>query len=184
MITVQKLGACLPAQGQTSSWRWRAHGALGESGCWSTYNGRTRYSSHKARDAGECWQRVDVAGGSHMEGGSDVHCAYLVFLMRVWPGGLIGKAPLPTGPGDGGKPDGGWHGVRVNTPDVNRSKADPAWRGHIVNLRRGRPWSTPNMGVYNASKHAVVSPGKPVSIWPGDRPDQHLGAVPILFPLA
>ena len=51
------------------------------------------------------------------------------------------------------------HGVRLFTPMMlAAAKADPAYRGHIVNTASmaglGNP---PNMGVYNVSKHAVVS---------------------------
>jgi short-subunit dehydrogenase len=38
------------------------------------------------------------------------------------------------------------------------AKADPAWRGHIVNTASMAGLLTPpNMGVYNVTKHAVVS---------------------------
>ena len=51
------------------------------------------------------------------------------------------------------------HGVRLFTPMMlEAAKADPAYRGHIVNTASMaallRP---PNMGIYNVSKHAVVS---------------------------
>ncbi|PIW06639.1 MAG: hypothetical protein COW39_16150 [Comamonadaceae bacterium CG17_big_fil_post_rev_8_21_14_2_50_60_13] len=51
------------------------------------------------------------------------------------------------------------HGVRVFTPMMlAAAKADPAWRGHIVNTASmAGLLNAPNMGVYNASKHAVVS---------------------------
>jgi len=51
------------------------------------------------------------------------------------------------------------HGVRLFTPMMlAAAEADPAWRGHIVNTASMAGLLTPpNMGVYNVSKHAVVS---------------------------
>ncbi|TSE34249.1 SDR family oxidoreductase [Tepidimonas charontis] len=51
------------------------------------------------------------------------------------------------------------HGVRVFTPMMlAAAQADPAWRGHIVNTASmAGLLTTPNMGVYNVSKHAVVA---------------------------
>ena len=51
------------------------------------------------------------------------------------------------------------HGVRVFTPMMlEAARADAAWRGHIVNTASmAGLLNAPNMGVYNASKHAVVS---------------------------
>ena len=51
------------------------------------------------------------------------------------------------------------HGVRVFTPMMLAAeKADPAYRGHIVNTASmAGLMNMPNMGVYNVSKHAVVS---------------------------
>lgn len=51
------------------------------------------------------------------------------------------------------------HGVRVFTPlMLQAAAADPAYRGHIVNTASiAGLVNAPNMGVYNASKHAVVS---------------------------
>ncbi|MEI6025197.1 MAG: SDR family oxidoreductase [Betaproteobacteria bacterium] len=51
------------------------------------------------------------------------------------------------------------HGVRVFTPlMLAAAKADPAWRGHIVNTASmAGLLNAPNMGVYNVTKHAVVS---------------------------
>ncbi len=51
------------------------------------------------------------------------------------------------------------HGVRVFTPMMlAAAQADPTWRGHIVNTASmAGLLNAPNMGVYNASKHAVVS---------------------------
>ncbi len=51
------------------------------------------------------------------------------------------------------------HGVRVFTPlMLEAAKKDPAWRGDIVNTASmAGMLNAPNMGVYNVSKHAVVS---------------------------
>ena len=51
------------------------------------------------------------------------------------------------------------HGVRSFTPMMlDAAKKDPAWRGHIVNTASMAGLvNPPNMGVYNVSKHAVVS---------------------------
>ena len=51
------------------------------------------------------------------------------------------------------------HGVRVFTPLMLQAAAsDPVYRGHIVNTASMAGLvNAPNMGVYNASKHAVVS---------------------------
>src|SRR6185436_9222588 len=51
------------------------------------------------------------------------------------------------------------HGVRLFTPMMLEAAAqDPAWQGHIVNTASmAGMLNPPNMGVYNVSKHAVVS---------------------------
>jgi len=51
------------------------------------------------------------------------------------------------------------HGVRLFTPMMlEAAKADPAFQGHIVNTASMAGLLTPpNMGIYNVSKHAVVS---------------------------
>lgn len=51
------------------------------------------------------------------------------------------------------------HGVRVFTPMMlQAAAADPTWQGHIVNTASmAGLLNPPNMGVYNVSKHAVVS---------------------------
>ncbi|MDR6215208.1 SDR family oxidoreductase [Paracidovorax wautersii] len=51
------------------------------------------------------------------------------------------------------------HGVRLFTPMMLAAAAqDPSWRGHIVNTASmAGLLNPPNMGVYNVSKHAVVS---------------------------
>jgi len=51
------------------------------------------------------------------------------------------------------------HGVRLFTPMMlEAARNDAAWRGHIVNTASMAGLLTPpNMGIYNVSKHAVVS---------------------------
>jgi NAD(P)-dependent dehydrogenase (short-subunit alcohol dehydrogenase family) len=51
------------------------------------------------------------------------------------------------------------HGVRVFAPlMLEAARADAAWHGHIVNTASmAGLLNPPNMGLYNASKHAVVS---------------------------
>ncbi len=51
------------------------------------------------------------------------------------------------------------HGVRLFTPMMlDAAKKDPAYQGHIVNTASMAGLLTPpNMGIYNVSKHAVVS---------------------------
>jgi NAD(P)-dependent dehydrogenase (short-subunit alcohol dehydrogenase family) len=51
------------------------------------------------------------------------------------------------------------HGVRVFTPMMlDAASRDPAYQGHIVNTASmAGLLNPPNMGVYNVSKHAVVS---------------------------
>ncbi len=78
----------------------------------------------------------------------------------VGTGGLVWEAPLE---------DWQWvlgvnlmgvaHGVHFFTPMMlEAARRDPAWRGHIVNTASmAGLLNPPNMGVYNVSKHAVVS---------------------------
>ena len=51
------------------------------------------------------------------------------------------------------------HGVRVFTPRMlEAARADPGYEGHIVNTASmAGLLNAPNMGVYNVTKHAVVS---------------------------
>lgn len=51
------------------------------------------------------------------------------------------------------------HGVRLFVPMMlAAAKADPAYRGHVVNTASmAGLLNAPNMGVYNVTKHAVVS---------------------------
>jgi len=51
------------------------------------------------------------------------------------------------------------HGVRIFTPMMLEAAGkDPDWQGHIVNTASmAGLLNPPNMGVYNVSKHAVVS---------------------------
>ncbi len=61
--------------------------------------------------------------------------------------------------GAGREPVGVIHGVRLFTPMMlAAAKKDPQWRGHIVNTASmAGLLAPPNMGIYNVSKHAVVS---------------------------
>lgn len=51
------------------------------------------------------------------------------------------------------------HGIRVFTPMMlEAARTDPGYQGHIVNTASmAGLLNAPNMGIYNASKHAVVS---------------------------
>lgn len=51
------------------------------------------------------------------------------------------------------------HGLRIFMPLMLKAASqDPAWRGHMVNVASMAGLvNAPNMGVYNVSKHAVVS---------------------------
>jgi NAD(P)-dependent dehydrogenase (short-subunit alcohol dehydrogenase family) len=51
------------------------------------------------------------------------------------------------------------HGVRLFTPMMlEAAQKDPSWQGHIVNTASmAGLLAPPNMGIYNVSKHAVVS---------------------------
>lgn len=111
-------------------------------------------------------QRVDVADGAQMEAlGQAVQARFgaphFVFNNAgVAAGGLVWENTVA---------DWQWvlsvnlwgviHGVRVFTPMMlAAARADPAWRGHIVNTASMAGLLTPpNMGVYNVSKHAVVA---------------------------
>ena len=110
--------------------------------------------------------RVDVSNAAQMEQlGADVLARFgaphLVFNNAgVGSGGLIWENSVQ---------DWEWvlgvnlmgvvHGVRVFTPMMlDAARNDPAWRGHIVNTASMAGLLTPpNMGVYNVSKHAMVS---------------------------
>ena len=110
--------------------------------------------------------RVDVSNAAQMEQlGADVLARFgaphLVFNNAgVGSGGLIWENSVQ---------DWEWvlgvnlmgvvHGVRVfTTMMLDAARNDPAWRGHIVNTASMAGLLTPpNMGVYNVSKHAVVS---------------------------
>jgi NAD(P)-dependent dehydrogenase (short-subunit alcohol dehydrogenase family) len=110
--------------------------------------------------------RVDVSNAAQMEQlGADVLARFgaphLVFNNAgVGSGGLIWENSVH---------DWEWvlgvnlmgvvHGVRVFTPMMlDAARNNPAWRGHIVNTASMAGLLTPpNMGVYNVSKHAVVS---------------------------
>ncbi len=111
-------------------------------------------------------QRVDVSSAEHMAALAEAVQArfgapHFVFNNAgVGSGGLIWENSVK---------DWEWvlgvnlwgviHGVRLFTPMMlAAAKADPAWRGHIVNTASMAGLLTPpNMGVYNVSKHAVVA---------------------------
>ena len=111
-------------------------------------------------------RRVDVADGGQMQAlANDVWAQWgaphLVFNNAgVAAGGLVWETT---------EADWDWvlgvnlkgvvHGVRLFTPMMlQAAKADPNWRGHIVNTASMAGLLTPpNMGVYNVSKHAVVA---------------------------
>ena len=111
-------------------------------------------------------QRVDVSNAAQMEAlGAAVlerfGAPHLVFNNAgVGAGGLVWENSVK---------DWEWvlgvnlmgvvHGVRVFTPMMlAAAKKDPAWRGHTVNTASmAGLLAAPNMGIYNVSKHAVVS---------------------------
>ncbi len=111
-------------------------------------------------------RRVDVASASEMEALADAvqqrfGAPHLVFNNAgVGSGGLIWESSVK---------DWEWvmgvnvmgvvHGIRLFMPMMlEAAKKDPAWQGHIVNTASmAGLLNAPNMGIYNASKHAVVS---------------------------
>jgi len=111
-------------------------------------------------------QRVDVSSAAEMETLAAAVQArfgapHLVFNNAgVGFGGLIWEARVT---------DWNWvmgvnlmgvvHGVRLFTPlMLAAAQADPGWQGHIVNTASmAGMLDAPNLGVYNVSKHAVVS---------------------------
>ena len=111
-------------------------------------------------------QRVDVASASEMQALADAVMArfgapHLVFNNAgVGSGGLIWENSVA---------DWEWvlgvnvwgviHGVRLFTPlMLAAAQDDPSYRGHIVNTASMAGLvNPPNMGIYNVSKHAVVS---------------------------
>lgn len=111
-------------------------------------------------------QRVDVSKAAEMETlAAAVHARFgaphLVFNNAgVGFGGLIWEARVV---------DWDWvmgvnlmgvvHGVRLFTPMMlAAAKADPNWEGHLVNTASmAGMLDSPNLGVYNVAKHAVVS---------------------------
>ena len=111
-------------------------------------------------------RRVDVSDAGQMQQlANDVQAAFgaphLVFNNAgVAAGGLVWESSLQ---------DWNWvlgvnvwgviHGVRLFTPMMlEAARQDPHYQGHIVNTASMAGLLTPpNMGVYNVSKHAVVS---------------------------
>jgi NAD(P)-dependent dehydrogenase (short-subunit alcohol dehydrogenase family) len=110
--------------------------------------------------------RVDVSRADQMQALADAAFArfgapHFVFNNAgVGAGGLIWENSLE---------DWNWvlgvnvmgvvHGVRLFTPMMlEAAKADPGYQGHIVNTASmAGLLNAPNMGIYNVSKHAVVS---------------------------
>ena len=110
--------------------------------------------------------KIDVASAAQMEAMADqvferFGAPHLVFNNAgVGSGGLIWENSVK---------DWEWvlgvnvmgvaHGVRLFTPMMlAAAKKDAAWQGHIVNTASmAGLLNAPNMGVYNVSKHAVVS---------------------------
>ena len=125
-------------------------------------------AAEEMRDAGAevLARRVDVSSAGEVEAlgqavGAQFGAPHLVFNNAgVAAGGLIWETSVK---------DWEWvlgvnvmgvaHGVRVFTPMMlAAAQADPAYRGHIVNTASmAGLLAPPNMGVYNVSKHAVVS---------------------------
>jgi NAD(P)-dependent dehydrogenase (short-subunit alcohol dehydrogenase family) len=111
-------------------------------------------------------RRVDVADGGQMQAlandvGAQWGAPHLVFNNAgVAAGGLVWENT---------EADWDWvlgvnlkgvvHGVRLFIPMMlQAAKADPSWRGHMVNTASMAGLLTPpNMGIYNVSKHAVVA---------------------------
>ena len=111
-------------------------------------------------------RRVDVANGGQMQAlandvGAQWGAPHLVFNNAgVAAGGLVWENT---------EADWDWvlgvnlkgvvHGVRLFIPMMlQAAKADPSWRGHMVNTASMAGLLTPpNMGIYNVSKHAVVA---------------------------
>ncbi len=111
-------------------------------------------------------QRVDVSQAEQMEALAEATlqrfgAPHLVFNNAgVGSAGLIWEASAQEwGRVLGVNVLGVAHGVRVFTPlMLQAAAADPAYRGHIVNTASmAGLLNAPNLGVYNASKHAVVS---------------------------
>jgi NAD(P)-dependent dehydrogenase (short-subunit alcohol dehydrogenase family) len=120
----------------------------------------------KAAGADVLARRVDVASAAAMEGLAHAvferfGAPHLVFNNAgVGAGGLVWENTVK---------DWEWvlgvnlwgvvHGVRLFTPMMlAAARSDPSWRGHVVNTASMAGLLTPpNMGIYNVSKHAVVS---------------------------
>jgi len=110
--------------------------------------------------------RVDVSKAEQMQALADAAFArfgapHFVFNNAgVGAGGLVWENTLQDWEwGLGVNRMGLVHGVRLFTPMMlAAAKADPAYQGHIVNTASmAGLLNAPNMGIYNVSKHAVVS---------------------------
>ena len=110
-------------------------------------------------------QRVDVSNAAQMEALAQATLQRFGAPHMVFNNAGVGSAGLIWEAGTqewervlGVNLMGVAHGVRVFTPLMLQAAADPAYRGHIVNTASMAGLvNAPNMGVYNASKHAVVS---------------------------
>lgn len=126
----------------------------------------TAAAEMQAAGAAVLARRVDVSKADQMEALADAvktrfGAPHLVFNNAgVGAGGLVWENSVQ---------DWEWvlgvnlwgvvHGVRLFTPMMlAAAKADPGYQGHIVNTASMAGLLTPpNMGIYNVSKHAVVS---------------------------
>ena len=110
-------------------------------------------------------RKVDVSNAAQMEKlALDVQerfgAPHLVFNNAgVGAGGLVWENSVRTGNGCWASTSWGWCMACACSPhDARRRAKDPAWRGHIVNTASmAGLLAPPNMGIYNVSKHAVVS---------------------------
>ena len=108
----------------------------------------------------------DVSKGSHVQELADAACARFHGIHLVFNNAGVGSGGLIW---ENSEADWEWvlgvnlwgviHGVRVFTRAMLEcAKRDPGYRGHIVNTASmAGLLNAPAMGVYNVSKHAVVS---------------------------
>ena len=120
----------------------------------------------RAAGARVCGQRVDVSSAAQIEALAQATLQHFGAPHLVFNNAGVGSAGLVWEASAqewervlGVNLMGVAHGVRVFTPlMLEAAAADPAYRGYIVNTASMAGLvNAPNMGVYNASKHAVVS---------------------------
>jgi NAD(P)-dependent dehydrogenase (short-subunit alcohol dehydrogenase family) len=111
-------------------------------------------------------QRVDVSRGEQVQALADATLARFGAPNFVFNNAGVGAGGLVW---ENSAKDWEWvlgvnlmgvvHGVRAFTPMMLQAASrDSAWRGHIVNTASmAGLLNPPNMGIYNVSKHAVVS---------------------------